>query len=131
QDNGRPRGLALIDPHGDLIHDLLDTIPPHRTNDVIVVDAADREYAVGFDPMAHDGTHERHLAAVGVVEAFKARFANSWSSRIEAFFTQGMRLLLDTPRPTLYDLSRIYDDPAFRDAALRRVTDPTTRTFWT
>jgi len=131
QDTERPRGIAIVDPHGDLIDDLLDTVPPERTNDVIVVDATDREYAVGFDPMAHDGVHERHLAAVGIVEAFRALFANSWSSRIEAFFTNGVRLLLDTEQPTLYDLSRIYDDEQFRAAALRCVTDPTTKAFWT
>src|SRR5437016_5357418 len=37
-DTGRPRGIAIVDPHGDLIDDLLDTVPPSRTNDVIVVD---------------------------------------------------------------------------------------------
>jgi hypothetical protein len=131
EDTGRPRGIAIVDPHGDLIDQLLDTVPPARTNDVIVIDAADRDYAVGFDPMAHNGIHERHLAAVGIVEAFRALFANSWTSRIETFFTQGVRLLLDTERPTLFDLSRIYDDPQFRAAALKRVTDPTTETFWT
>jgi hypothetical protein len=130
-DTDRPRGLAVIDPHGDLIDALLDTIPPNRTNDVIVVDATDREYAVGFDPMANNGIHERHLAAVGIVEAFRGLFADAWSSRIETFFTHGVRLLLDTDRPTLYDLSRIYDDADFRDAALRRVTDPRTKVFWT
>ncbi len=64
-DTGRPRGLALIDPHGDLIDQLIDAIPPSRTNDVVVIDAADTEYAVGFNPVANVAVQDRHLAASG------------------------------------------------------------------
>ena len=28
-------GLTVVDPHGSLVEDLLNCIPPHRTNDVI------------------------------------------------------------------------------------------------
>src|SRR5207249_1791449 len=58
-------------------------------------------------------------------------FANSWSSRIETFFYNGIRLLLDTKHPTLYDLPRIYDDARFRDIAIEHATDPAILRFWT
>jgi hypothetical protein len=130
-DTGRPRGIAVVDPHGDLIDQLIDTIPPWRTNDVVVIDAGDTETAVGFNPVANVAVHDRHLAAAGVVEAFKSLFANSWSSRIEAFFYNGVRLLLDLKHPTLYELPRIYDDPKFRAVAIARATDPSILRFWT
>jgi len=131
EDTGCPRGVAVVDPHGDLIDQLIDTIPPWRTNDVVVIDAADRVSAVGFNPVANVAVHDRHLAAAGIVEAFKALFAHSWSSRIESFFYNGVRLLLDTDEPTLYDLPRIYDDPDFRAAAVAQATDPSIIRFWT
>ena len=35
------RGLALVDPHGDLVDAVLEHVPPQRTNEVIVFDAGD------------------------------------------------------------------------------------------
>ena len=46
------RGLALIDPHGDLADAILDTVPAQRTNEVVLFDAGDREYAVAFNPLS-------------------------------------------------------------------------------
>src|SRR5258708_4471117 len=34
-------GLAVVDPHGDLIETILNYIPKHRINDVIILDPAD------------------------------------------------------------------------------------------
>ena len=45
------RGLALIDPHGDLAEYIADNIPPDRINDVIYFDPADPDYALGFNPL--------------------------------------------------------------------------------
>jgi uncharacterized protein DUF87 len=47
------RGVCLVDPHGDLSEALLELIPKHRTNDVILFDAADREHPVAFNPLEH------------------------------------------------------------------------------
>ena len=44
------RGLALIDPHGDLAQTILDAVPPHRTNDVVLFDAGDRDFPLAFNP---------------------------------------------------------------------------------
>lgn len=48
------QGVGLIDPHGDLADTVLRLIPRHRTNDVILFDAADREFAIAFNPLPHD-----------------------------------------------------------------------------
>jgi hypothetical protein len=39
-------GLAVIDPHGDLIETVLNYIPKHRINDVIVFDPTDPQAVV-------------------------------------------------------------------------------------
>jgi hypothetical protein len=43
------RGVGVIDPHGDLFEDLLALIPPHRINDVIVLDPNDVDYPIGLN----------------------------------------------------------------------------------
>ncbi|MDN3263298.1 TraM recognition domain-containing protein [Streptomyces sp. CSDS2] len=43
------RGLILIESKGDLFKALLDRVPRHRVQDVVLVDVTDTEYPVGFN----------------------------------------------------------------------------------
>src|SRR5689334_24742894 len=76
QDIEDGRGVALIDPHGDLAADVLEHIPPQRTGDVVYFDPAER------DPLAlnlfHATNENWHLVAAGIVSAFKKIWASSW-----------------------------------------------------
>src|SRR2546425_2415869 len=45
------RGLALLDPHGDLIELALATIPEYRSKDVIHFDVPDAAHPLGFNPL--------------------------------------------------------------------------------
>ena len=54
QDIQRGKGVALIDPHGDLAEQLLDHIPQRRMTDVIYINPADTEYPVGINLLDGD-----------------------------------------------------------------------------
>jgi len=41
------RGLAVLDPHGDLAKDLLNTVPKNRINDCIYFNPADLKHPIG------------------------------------------------------------------------------------
>ncbi len=43
------RGCGVIDPHGDLIRDILSYLPLQQLNRIILVDLNDPEYIVGFN----------------------------------------------------------------------------------
>ena len=45
------RGFAVLDPHGDLVDNVLMQIPEHRMKDVIVFDPTDLAHPVGFNPL--------------------------------------------------------------------------------
>jgi hypothetical protein len=45
------RGVGVLDPHGSLIEDVLQRMPRERIDDVILVDVADVEHPVGFNPL--------------------------------------------------------------------------------
>ena len=60
------RGVALIDPHGDLADSLLPAIPRSRTNDVVLFDAGDREHPLAFNPLSCPDPAKRPLVAAGV-----------------------------------------------------------------
>lgn len=81
-------GLAVIDPKGDLIQDLLARVPTHRRDDVVVLDATDVS-PVGINglaaPLRDDGTPEPgwdpDLAADTVLSVFRGLYADSWGPR--------------------------------------------------
>jgi Type IV secretion-system coupling protein DNA-binding domain len=123
-------GVAVIDPHGDLAEAIIDALPRERTHEVCYLNVADKEFPVGFNPLA-DVPPERHaLAASGIVSAFKHQWSDSWGPRLEHFLYNGVAALLASPRPTLVDLPRIYIDAKFRDRVVARITDPINARFW-
>ena len=42
-------GLALLDPHGEFVDNILEHIPTNRINDVILFDVGDTDYPIGFN----------------------------------------------------------------------------------
>jgi DNA helicase HerA-like ATPase len=72
QDLHAGRGVGLIDPHGDLASDLLEHIPPSRTDDLLYFNPADRDYPVSFNLFATSDIDGRHLVTSGIVTAFKS-----------------------------------------------------------
>jgi len=44
-------GVALLDPHGTLVHDVLSLIPKDRVKDVILVDVTDTERCASINPL--------------------------------------------------------------------------------
>ena len=47
-------GLCLLDPHGELVDDLLEYIPSNRIHDVILFDVGDADYPIGFNLLQAD-----------------------------------------------------------------------------
>ena len=124
-------GIAVIDPHGDLAEAIIDAIPRERTHEVCYFNVTDTEYPVGFNPLARMPRKRHALAAAGIVAAFKHLWGESWGPRLEHFLFHGVAALLESPRPTLIDLARIYTDEDFRSRIVSRITDPVIARFWT
>ena len=55
------KGVAVLDPHGDLFRELLLRVPKRRQKDVIVFDPTDRESAVGLNLLQCQNEDERHF----------------------------------------------------------------------
>ena len=70
-------GVGLIDPHGDLAEEILNHIPPSRADQLAYFNPADLEHPVGLNLLANVAPDERHLAASGVVGAFRSIWPDS------------------------------------------------------
>jgi hypothetical protein len=130
QDLEAGRGLAVIDPHGDLIETLLENIPPHRIQDVIVIDPSDEEHITPFNVLEAHSEFEKTLLASDLVSVFR-RLSSSWGDRMEILFQQLVLAFLDHPEGgTLADMRQFLIDPKWRERFLSGVTDENIRLYW-
>jgi hypothetical protein len=116
------RGLAVIETNGDLIRDLLDLIPPARVTDVTLLDATDRDYAVGFNPFA--GSADPSLVADQLGELFQRLWKAYWGPRTGQLAHMGLLTLARRSGSTLLDLPRLFLDPPFRRSLVANLDDP-------
>jgi hypothetical protein len=124
------RGVAVLDPHGDLIERLLAWLPKERAADLIHFDVSDSSQPLGFNPLSGVLPGKRALAASGLLEAFKKIWADSWGPRLEHILRNALLCLLDQPEATLADVLRLFDDRTFRRHAAERTANLQVRRFW-
>jgi len=124
------RGVAVIDPHGDLVEKVIDFIPARRINDVIYFNPADIEYPVAFNILEKVDPSHRHLVASGLIGVFKKIWADSWGPRLEYVLRNAILALLDYPGSTLLGIMRLLTDKEFRKKVVVKIEDPVVKSFW-
>ncbi len=134
QDLRAGRGVALIDPDGDVASEILDYIPRHRIRDVIHFSPADSEFPIALNLLAGSTEADRHLLTSGIVTAFKSAWSDSWGVRMQYILTATIAALAEcyesTANTTLLGIQRMLVDANYREWVLTHVTDPAVRTFW-
>src|SRR5438445_6099692 len=116
QDIEAGEGLALLDPHGDLVDRVLTKIPEHRKSDLVAFNVPDVAHPIGFNPLERVPPEKRALAASGLLEVFKKIWAESWGPRLEHILRNALLALMDQPQATLADVLRLLDDRDLRQA---------------
>lgn len=130
QDIDAGRGVALLDPHGDLAEELLDLIPSWRADDLVYFDPADQAFPVGLNLLKSVSPERRHLAAAATVSAFKSIWRESWGPRLEYVLLSAILALLECENVSLLGIPRMLVDEEYRRWVLRQCTDPAVRSFW-
>ncbi|KKQ23774.1 MAG: hypothetical protein US35_C0001G0018 [Parcubacteria group bacterium GW2011_GWA2_37_10] len=130
QDIENGQGLAIIDPHGEFVEEILDNIPPHRVNDVVYFNPADMGYPVSFNIMDVPDPRYKHLIASGLIGIFTKIWANVWSARMEYILANCILALLDTPGTTLLGIPRMLVDRDYRQKIINNLKDPVVKSFW-
>jgi hypothetical protein len=103
-------GLAIIDPHGDLVDHLLHFIPDKRIDEVIYPSSSDLNYQIAFNPFQKVDHHHHHLVALGLILVFKKIWYESWGPRMEHILRNAILSLLDYTASTLLDIPFILVD---------------------
>ncbi|HUX22404.1 MAG TPA: TraM recognition domain-containing protein, partial [Spirochaetia bacterium] len=124
------RGVALFDPHGDLVERVVAFAQEKRKDDLIYFNVPDASRPLGFNPLESVPLAKRAVAASGMLEVFKKIWAESWGPRLEHILRNALLALLDQPQATLADILRMMDEPGFRRIAASRVRNAQVRNFW-
>lgn len=123
--------MGVIDPHGDLIEEIIAHVPEHRKNDVIIFDPTDEQFPFCFNPLDVKETESKQVLAKGFIDIFKKFFGSNWNPKLEHVLRMIFLALLDKPNSTLFDIIRALTDKDFRYDMIECIEDDVVRNFWT
>jgi energy-coupling factor transporter ATP-binding protein EcfA2 len=131
QDIHAGRGVAVIDPHGDLVERLARSIPKERAQNLIYLNPASGKSPLKYNPLRKVRADKISLAASGVLEAFKKIWGKSWGVRMEHVLRNTLFALIEYGEATLPDILRFLNDRDFRQEVLKTVTNEQVCAYWT
>ena len=130
QDIENGEGVAVLDPHGDLIDRICGIIPDTRIDDVVLVDPSDQSHSVGFNILSAHSELEKNLLASDLVAVFQ-RLSTSWGDQMNSVLQNAILAFLESDRRgTIADLRRFLIEPAFRNEFLKSVKDSEVVYYW-
>jgi anion-transporting ArsA/GET3 family ATPase len=130
QDISYGHGLCLIDPHGDIVEAMLDYIPKERIEDVCIIDPADTEFPVSFNPLSNVDPLFKFQLTQGLIEVFQKQFGANWTPRLEHVFRFTCLALLDYPYATMRGMISMLTDRNYRQKVVEYITDDMVKRFF-
>lgn len=124
------RGVAVVDPHGDLAEKIIEYIPSERLKDVIYFNPADIDHPIAFNIVEQVEPHLRHLVASGLIGVFQKLWADSWGPRLEYILRNAILAILDFPGSTILGVVRMLSDKNYRKKVVANIKDPVVKAFW-
>jgi hypothetical protein len=133
QDAIAGNGMCVIDPHGDLIEDVLQFVPKNRVKDVILFNPGDAERPMGLNMLEVKTDSEKDRASLDAMHIFIKLFGNEiFGPRIQHYFRNGCLTLMDDEEEgaTLLDIPRIFIDDEFQKRKVAKCKNTVVRSFW-
>jgi len=135
QDIRAGKGMAVIDPHGDLVEGLLPLIPPERAEDVIYFDPSDTERPMGLNMLEAHTEEQKHFVVTSIVglmyKLYDPQKTGIIGPRFEHAIRNAMLTVMSVPGSSFVEVVRVLTDSAFVQELLPKVTDPIVRRYWT
>jgi len=129
-------GIAVIDPHGDLVERILNHIPKERVEDVIYFNPADTERPIGLNLLEYDPKYPEQKTFV-INEMIKIMdklydLRQTGGPMFEQYMRNAMLLVMEHPESgaTLMEIPKVLSDASFRHYKLDRCHNPVVRDFW-
>jgi hypothetical protein len=139
QDIRSGKGLAVIDPHGDLAESILKYIPKKRLKDVIYFNPDDVSYPIGLNllelPNGLSGSElirEKDLITETVISVFRKIFSedDSGGHRIEYILRNTIQTALTLENTTIFTIFRLLTNTKYRKQVVAELQDQDLKDFW-
>jgi type IV secretory pathway TraG/TraD family ATPase VirD4 len=131
------KGLAIIDPHGELVENALGFVPKERLDDVIYFNAGDLTRPMGMNMLDYnfDRPEEKTFIVNEMINIFDKLYdlKTTGGPMFEQYMRNALLLMMeDMPNEpaTLIEVPRIFSDPAYRARKLARIKNPVVVDFW-
>ncbi len=135
QDIRAGNGLAVIDPHGDLVEGLLPLIPPERAEDVIYFDPADGSRPMGLNMLEAYTEEQKHFVCTAIIglmyKLYDPQKTGIIGPRFEHAIRNAMLTVMVEPGASFVEVVRVLTDASFVQELLPKLTDPIIRRYWT
>ncbi|MFT7184121.1 MAG: hypothetical protein ACI9QC_000452 [Oceanicoccus sp.] len=124
------KGVGVLDPHGDLVDNIMRIIPEHRLKDVVYFDPGDTEFPIAFNPLEKVDEKFKMQITIGFIDIFKKLFGDNWSDRLEHVLRYTTLALLDSPNTTVLSILKMLSDKNYRQTIVSRIEDSVVKNFW-
>ena len=128
--------IIVIDPHADLVAELLERVPASLVDRVRLIDLAAEEGAPGVNLLDTRIFSDRDRTADSVVRVARGLW-QQWGPRMQSILEQSVKTLHEAnvsldpdDQYTILDALRLLSDEGFRAEVLERVTDPYLLEWW-
>lgn len=134
QDINNGDGVCVLDPHGDLIEDILKHIPKERMEDVILFDPSDIERPLGINMLEFDTQDQKTFVINEILKIFDKLYdlKATGGPMFEQYMRNAILLIMEDKESgsTLLEIPRVLADEEFRKFKLSKCKDYLVKDFW-
>ena len=131
EDISNGRGVGVIDPHGDLINDIITNIIPANYERTILVEMTDRDHIIGFNPLEQQEGIDPYTQTLELVEVFRKiwNLSEDKTPRLLEILRNAVLTLIESGG-TMLDIEPLLTNKEFRKERIKFVTNEATASFW-
>ncbi len=135
QDVRAGKGICVIDPHGELVDDLMEFMPVERAEDVIYFDPSDVERPMGLNIMEAETEDQKHFVVGAIInlmyKLYDPHKTGIIGPRFEHAIRNAMLTVMSEPGASFIEVVRVLTDSKYVQELLPKVKDPVVRRYWT
>jgi len=138
QDVDNNKGLAVIDPHGDLTDQIISVIPRERIQDVVYFNPDDISYPMGINLLEltpglpeEQAIREKEFIAESIISVFQKIYTDKYSGpRMEYILRNTIHTAFTVPDATLFTIYKLLINTSYRKSVTKNLTDENLKDFW-
>lgn len=139
QDMQNGKGVAIIDPHGDMAETLLRHVPPERVKDVVYFNPDDLQFPIGLNLLemtpgvtGNELLREKDIITESVISVFRKIFSeeDTGGHRIEYVLRNTIQTALTVDDATLFTVFDLLNDTKYRKKIIKTLEDKNLINFW-